>query len=420
MNSNGDGEGSDDSNSTIDILNKSTYFSNGIKLNSATKVDKLSYYFSPEDSGETFYGNENAEVGGFSIADLIFEAYSNGFLPTETDSQTISYYANLLTTVEKLNASYTWVPYTVVDDDFSYSENNPDQRSYQQLRFTPKDRSIYETVSYGVDSNCADKIYDRWYNIANYTGDIKAKYAGITFECNIDINTLKAGDTLSGTSSDGILEALVVGGTENKVRLIISGVDCCYINGVSVNSIEEWEQYPPDPIENPELYAIYEAVMACEDAQLSERGKSISAELKSGNVLFSGHSNNIIGNISGVENSVFGTLEGYGLTSEGNSYFVNPGIALTTEDDKVYLKLTNKDTSFIGLNKKGENWITIEPNGGCDMRRDKMYNINNHISFCNFGPIVVQEDGSATIGSGDTQITISATGEVSIPSAAIV
>jgi hypothetical protein len=48
-----------------------------------------------------------------------------------------------------------------------------------------------------------------------------------------------------------------------------------------------------------------------------------------------------------------------------------------------------------------------------------MYDINNYTSFCSFGPIVVQEDGSATIGTGETQITIDTNGVVKIPKAAI-
>ena len=51
------------------------------------------------------------------------------------------------------------------------------------------------------------------------------------------------------------------------------------------------------------------------------------------------------------------------------------------------------------------------------MKRGNLYNINNYDTFCKFGPLVVYEDGSATLGSGDTQIT--ASGEVKIPSAAI-
>lgn len=128
----------------------------------------------------------------------------------------------------------------------------------------------------------------------------------------------------------------------------------------------------------------------------------------------------VIGNISGIENSIFGTLEGYGLTAEGNCYFVNPGIALVNTDGLNYLKLTNKDRSFIGKNSVGEFFITVGVDGSSAIQRTKMYNINNNTPACYFGPLIIKDDGSATIGSGETQITITADGKVQIPEACII
>jgi hypothetical protein len=51
--------------------------------------------------------------------------------------------------------------HTITDNDFSYSEDDSTYRNYFYLRFTPKERSVFESVTYGVDSNCAIKIYDR-------------------------------------------------------------------------------------------------------------------------------------------------------------------------------------------------------------------------------------------------------------------
>lgn len=404
-----------ESNSNIDIINKPTYFSNGIQLLSAVAIDKMQYYFSEEDNTNLQYGNENAEVGGFSIADLILEAYDNGYLVPESEDQTISYYANLLTTAEEF-VNGTWVTHTITDNDFSYSEDDSTYRNYFYLRFTPKSRETFESVTYGVDSNCAIKIYDKWYNILNYTGEIKDKYKGITYECIIDNSTLKAGDILSGSSSDGILEALVVGSTENKIRLITSGIDCCFEYKVPLSSIEEWEQYPPE--EDSESYDEYLSVTSCEETQDPERGKTISANLKTGNILFTGNSRNIIGNLSGIENSVFGTLEGYGLSSEGNCYFVNPGIALTDETGKPYIKLTNDSTSFIG-GSESTPWISIDPNGNNSIKCLDMYDINT-TGACFFGPITIYKDGSATIGARGSAISINSLGGVSIPKSCIV
>lgn len=242
-------------------------------------------------------------------------------------------------------------------------------------------------------------------------------YSGITFECNVGNHTLIAGDILKGQDKGKRLEGLVVGCTEDTIRIIVSGIDCLFDNHVTFEDFSDWESFPPT--EEPYL-SIYTAVIECQESQKEAKGVTISEDLTAGNILFTGSSGNIIGNISGTENSIFGTLEGYGLTSEGNCYFVNPGIALVNTDGLNYLKLYNKEQSFIGINKKNEKWITIETDGGCDMKRDKMYNINNHLSFCSFGPIRVEEDGSATIGSGETQITITADGKVQIPEACII
>ena len=45
---------------------------------------------------------------------------------------------------------------------------------------------------------------------------------------------------------------------------------------------------------------------------------------------------------------------------------------------------------------------------------------NSHGTEDTSGAYKTLEDGSATLGSGDTQITISASGEVKVPSAAII
>lgn len=384
------------SNSEFDILSKPTYFSNGLKIISAKKISKVDEYFNTDNNQwESF--NENSEVGGFSIAELIKSAYDNEYLNTDFS---LFYYFSTLTTAEKYDeTSNTWILHDLIEDDFVSGSSEP---SYMSMRFLPKNRAVFVEVPYGVRDTCATKIYDRWYNISNYTSDIKAKYGGVTFECVVESNLLNSGTELNGESSRGKLEGLLVGGTETVVRIIVSGTDCEFLYMKSSSDTLEQD------------------IEICEEENFAEKGKTISADLSSGNVLFTENSSNIIGNISGTENSIFGTLEGYGLTSEGNCYFVNPGIALVNTDNLNYLKLYNKEQSFIGINKKNEKWITIETDGGCDMRRDKMYNINNHLSFCSFGPIRVEEDGSATIGSGETQITITADGKVQIPEACII
>lgn len=147
---------------------------------------------------------------------------------------------------------------------------------------------------------------------------------------------------------------------------------------------------------------------------------------------------------------------GAGIYSN-NCFLRCPVIAYNSLGEfKNYIKLTSSEDSFIGLNDKGENWININNTGKgsittttysinsdgeinigdwlnveklsvgpdefvrCSLKRGDMYRIDNYNSLCKFGPLEIQEDGSATLGKGETQITISASGEVKIPSAAII
>lgn len=398
------------SESDFDIINKKTYFSNGILIKAINIIDKLDSSIDLPDI--QYFSNENYLVGGYSIIDLIYTAFNDGLL---LELESIVDYANTLTSCQKLNSNNQWGPHTLNDTDFVLNEEGI--YPYKQYKFLPVSSSVYEQYKYGSDRTCLEGIYNRWYNITDYTGDIASKYQGVTFELTLEKHSLKAGDFLSGKNNDGTIDVMVVGCTEFSARVILSGSDCYFTNTTEIAIYNEWAESPPVTEPNK---TIYENITSCLEEQDAEKGSSISANPKVGDILFTGSSGNIIGNISGTENSIFGTLEGYGLTSEGNCYFVNPGIALVNTDGLNYLKLYNKEQSFIGINKKNEKWITIETDGGCDMRRDKMYNINNHLSFCSFGPIRVEEDGSATIGSGETQITITADGKVQIPEACII
>lgn len=415
--SNGDDDDDDNyiSESDFDIINKKTYFSSGIIPKSVKVVDKLESYVYVLEGSNTesleYFSNENYLVGGYSIIDLIYIAFRDGLL---TELNFVEEYANALTNCQKLDENNQWLPYTLVGEDFI--PTNEGIYPYKTYKYSPVDKSIYAQYSYGINSDCLKSIYNRWYNIDDYNDLINSKYQGLSYELEVDSHSLQANTLLFGNGSDGIIEALVVGCTEKTVRVITSGIDCYFSNNTAIDTFKDWEYYTPTT--EPYL-TIYNNIVDCLSSQSSEKGITISADLNVGDVLFTGNMSNIIGNITNVENSVFGTLEGYGLSSEGNCYFVNPGIALA-DNYSTYLKLTNKEESFIGIDSKDQPWINIGKDGSCIMQRENMYNINNNISYCSFGPIIVQEDGSATIGTGDTQIVISATGEVKIPAAAIV
>lgn len=396
------------SESSIDIINKKTYFSNGITIKSISVIDKLESYI--ELSDFQYFSNENYLVGGYSIIDLIIKAFENSLL---SEFENLIDYVNILTTCKKLNESNQWISYTPTEEDFQLDDN--DTYPYKQYLFSPVDSSIYEQYKYGVDKTCLEGIYYRWYNIDNYTEEIKSKYQGLTFEIQTEKHSLNAGDTLVGSNNNGIIEALVVGCTEFTVRIIISGLDCYYENDTQIDVYEEWSEYIPT--EDPSK-TIYEEITSCLDSQNEEKGISISADPKVGDILFEGNSENIIGNIEGVSNYIFGTLSGYGISSEGNCYFTNPNIALTKEDGSAYLKLSNLSSSFIG-GTENIPWMEISQDGNVFIRQLDMYDINT-TGTCFFGPVTIYRDGSAIIGSRNTGITIDTLGNVTIPKSCIV
>lgn len=405
---NNDGNSNINSESSFDIINKKTYFSNGIVVKSIKTIDKLESY--TELFNTSYFANENYLVGGYSIIDLVCTAYDN-FLLTELDN--LVDYVNILTKCQKLNSDNQWVDYTPTQNDFELDEN--EIYPYKQYKFSPVDKSIYERYKYGTNETCLEGIYNKWYNINDYTQTTSSKYQGLTFEIETEKHSLNAGDLLVGENNSGIIEALVVGCTEFTIRIIISGIDCYFTNNTTISEYEEWKNYIPT--EDPNK-TIYETITACLESQLTEKGNSVSADPKAGDVLFTGDSGNIIGNITGIENSIFGTLEGYGLSSEGNCYFVNPGIAWTNESGEAYIKLTNQSDSFIG-GSEGTSWINIKSNGDCSIKCLDMYDINTTGS-CFFGPITIYKDGSAIIGNRSNAISIDSLGQVSIPKSCIV
>lgn len=366
----------DDNSIEIDYIKAQTFLGEGSKILS-----------SEESLKEEVSWNENWANGGDAIIELIINAINEEQLEehyTNEEDDSYSYYVNRLLDVSTNSSFSNLISAT---EDMFYENDETEDIPYQSYYYRPKNiDSVWVNTPYGDSSNAKIGIYDNWFDKNNYTTEL-ATFTGLIWNIELSGNPYKIGEEVKYETDFGTIYGLVTKSSEKRVVIITDGEDCDAL-------------YEQDSNEYETCYTNYTPIT-----------NSVLLPAKSGQ--------SVIGNISGIENSIFGTLEGYGLTSEGNCYFVNPGIALVNTEGLNYLKLYNKEQSFIGINKKNEKWITIETNGGCDLQRNKMYNINNHISFCNFGPLVVQEDGSATIGSGETQITITADGKVQIPEACI-
>lgn len=367
----------DNANIKIDYIKAQTFLGEGSNILSSEEVSK-----------EEVSWNENWANGGDAIVELIISAINEEQLAehyTNEEDDSYSYYVNRLLDVSTNSSFSNLISAT---EDMFYENDETEIMPYQSYYYRPKNiDSTWINTPYGDSSNAKIGIYDNWFDKNNYITELAA-FTGLIWNIELSNNPYKIGEEVKYETDFGTIYGLVTRTFEKNVVIITDGEDCD-------------ELYNQDSNEYETCYVNYTPIT-----------NSVLLPAKSGQ--------SVIGNISGIENSIFGTLEGYGLTSEGNCYFVNPGIALVNTDNLNYLKLYNKEQSFIGINKKNEKWITIETDGGCDMKRDKMYNINNHLSFCSFGPIRVEEDGSATIGSGETQIIITADGKVQIPEACII
>lgn len=309
--------------------------------------------------------NENWDNGGKSILSLLMIAITEGFLENYYDviadeqiDQSYSYYTNLLLEIST-SSEFTEL-ITVTETDFS---NN----TYKNYFYRPNNNlELWSSVKYGDDSNAKLEIYDKWFDKNKYSQQLEI-YNGIIWTIELESNSFQLGTEITYINNNININGIVTQSDNNTIVII-----------TNTNN----NQYIP---------------------QESTTISSLTGL--------------IIGNLINTNNSIFGDLTNYGINSEGNCYFVNPHIALF--NNKNYLKLSNKDLSFIGINENNENFISINTDGECSIQRKNMYNINNYLNNCYFGPIIVNKDGSSTIGSGETQITISTSGEITIPSAAI-
>lgn len=409
-------------NNQSNIINIPTYITSGLIINKSTKFNKSSNYSYNDISNNWISYNENSTVGGYSIIDLIKYAWDNGFLNTVVDDTTVTlaYYANLLTTSSKGS--------DLSDEDFDESE---EPVIYKTYTYTPKDRSIYSTIPYNNTKFCDSEIYDKWFNKETM---LKPEYTGYTYEC-ICNTSINAGIELTGSNKYGTIKALVVGCHENIIRLITTGEDCNYkymeedFNGTASDLIKE-----------------------CEEEQLNLIGKEISAPILDNDILIEANPKNIIGDISNVNNSVFGKLLGYGISSEGNCYLVDAKIANSNIQGSVLenCELINctgggsdgflipgdtPDTPKLELNQNGLKigpyylsknnesipWLYYDATSNQSSISTELYNFNSsgEVSLGKDN-IIVHNDGTITIGKEDYAIWIYNDGRVRIPQKCII
>lgn len=312
-------------------------------------------------------------------------------------------------------------------------------------------------------SNLYNEIITKIYIIPE---EWKSIFSGIVLKLYID-----SGFVTPGTEGELLIEEYTednTNSTSNKTKFIVTGIneDELYIHTLYDSPKSEFLTLVSDPIG---LYAYAEDtgsdieelpfttvnVQYYLEPEPDSEYYNIKLDINPESIRFYQVNTTVIGNLSVISNDILNP-SGIGIYSD-NCYLNNPNICLYNRtEQKSYLKISALDTSFIGINDTQNNWISIDNLGNgsiitstytlksngdldigewlnvtnittesgnlvaCSLKRGDMYIIDNYNPFCKFGPLVVQEDGSATLGSGETQITISASGEVKIPSTAII
>lgn len=117
----------------------------------------------------------------------------------------------------------------------------------------------------------------------------------------------------------------------------------------------------------------------------------------------------VIGNLSGITDSAFGELSGYGLYT-GNAYLNNPKIVISNTNP--YIKLTNLETSFLGKTSTGAPFLEILtdgqgvirthgfklwPNGIFETAAIKIYSDGQVDIGDKSGDLIVEDDGTVKL-----------------------
>lgn len=375
-------------------------------------------------------------VKGVNTNKTTFVEFAKDFVKsvnTNYNWQTPSTYTNYQFDFDRqlLSESFYWEPINIESwKDISCIPLSVADTYYIDPEEITEDTEITENAeNIARSSNLYNEIMTKIYIIPK---ESKSTFNGIVLKLSID-----SGFVTPGTEGELIINEYKKDTSEEieniSAKFIVTGInnDEIYVHTTYISDKASFLALSSESIG---LYAYSEAenltsdteeqpftsinVQYYQEPEETSEYYNIILETNPESIGFYQTSNTVIGNLSVISDDILNP-SGIGIYSD-NCYLNNPTICLyNSAEQKSYLKISASGTSFVGINDAQENWISIENTGKCSLKRGNLYNINNYDTFCKFGPLIVYEDGSATLGSGDTQITISASGEVKVPSAAI-
>lgn len=379
-------------------------------------------------------------VKGVNTNKTTFVEFAKDFVKsvnTNYNWQTPSTYTNYQFDFDRqlLSESFYWEPINIESwKDISCIPLSVADTYYIDPKEITEDTEITENAeNIARSSNLYNEIMTKIYIIPK---ESKSTFNGIVLKLSID-----SGFVVPGTEGELIINEYkkdeVNEAESTSAKFVVTGINnnelyihTTYISNkasfLSLDSesvdlyayVENTEEMELDSDDEKESFITINTQYYSEPEENSEY-YNIILDINPESINFKQTSTTVIGNLSVISDSILNP-SGVGIYSN-NCYLNNPTISLYDNAEQInYLKLAPNGTSFIGTETNGQKWITIYPNGWGQLYRQKMYSLDNYNDKVSLGPIVVNTDGSATIGTGETQITISASGEVKVPSATII
>lgn len=379
-------------------------------------------------------------VKGVNTNKTTFVEFAKDFVKsvnTNYNWQTPSTYTNYQFDFDRqlLSESFYWEPINIESwKDISCIPLSVADTYYIDPEEITEDTEITENAeNIARSSNLYNEIMTKIYIIPK---ESKSTFNGIVLKLSID-----SGFVVPGTEGELIINEYkkdeVNEAESTSAKFVVTGINnnelyihTTYISNkasfLSLDSesvdlyayVENTEEMELDSDDEKESFITINTQYYSEPEENSEY-YNIILDINPESINFKQTSTTVIGNLSVISDSILNP-SGVGIYSN-NCYLNNPTISLYDNAEQInYLKLAPNGTSFIGTETNGQKWITIYPNGWGQLYRQKMYSLDNYNDKVSLGPIVVNTDGSATIGTGETQITISASGEVKVPSATII
>lgn len=379
-------------------------------------------------------------VKGINTSKTTFVEFAKDFVKsvnTNYNWQTPSTYTNYQFDFDRqlLSESFYWEPINIESwKDISCIPLSVADTYYIDPEEITEDTEITENAeNIARSSNLYNEIMTKIYIIPK---ESKSTFNGIVLKLSID-----SGFVVPGTEGELIINEYkkdeVNEAESTSAKFVVTGINnnelyihTTYISNkasfLSLDSesvdlyayVENTEEMELDSDDEKESFITINTQYYSEPEENSEY-YNIILDINPESINFKQTSTTVIGNLSVISDSILNP-SGVGIYSN-NCYLNNPTISLYDNAEQInYLKLAPNGTSFIGTETNGQKWITIYPNGWGQLYRQKMYSLDNYNDKVSLGPIVVNTDGSATIGTGETQITISASGEVKVPSATII